>query len=77
MSVEYFPAVRNPGPPPATLQQSHRKVDSSFDAIWAAWIERGRQHDRAVKRKLRVAVLGTVVVGLLTALFFGLAGGAR
>jgi hypothetical protein len=76
MSVEYFPAVRNPGPPPATLPQANRKVDSSFDAIWAAWIERGRQHDRAVNRKIRIVLLGMVVVGLLAALFFGLAGGA-
>jgi len=72
MPVESFPAVRNPGPPPATSPQSNQTVGSSFDATWAAWIERGRQRDRAVKRKFRIVLLAILVVGLLAALFLGL-----
>jgi hypothetical protein len=72
MSVQVSAAVGEPSPPlPAPL------ADSSFDARWAAWIERGRQHDLAVKRKLRIALLAAAVVALLVALFFGLAPGAR
>jgi hypothetical protein len=53
-----------------------RGTNSSFDARWA-WIERGRQHDLAVKRKLRVALLCAAAVGVLVAIFFGLTAGAR
>jgi len=76
MSVQSAPVVRNPGPP-ATPPLANQEVDSSSDARWAAWIERGRRHDLAVKRKLRIALLGAVVVGLLAALFYVLAAGAR
>jgi hypothetical protein len=48
-------------------------VDSSFDARWAAWVERGRRHDLAVKRKLRIALLCAAAVGGLVAIFFGVA----
>jgi hypothetical protein len=74
MSAQSSFAVREPSPPLATPPQSNPGADSSFDARWAAWIERGRQHDLAVKRKLRIALIGAAVVGLLVALFFGLAG---
>ena len=52
-------------------------VDNAFEARWAAWITRGRQHDLAVKRKFVNVLLAAAVVGLPAALYFGLAGGAR
>jgi hypothetical protein len=76
MSVQSSPAVRGPSAP-STTQPSDSGTDASFDARWAAWIERGRQHDRAVKRKLRIALLGAAVIGLLVALILGFTGGAR
>jgi len=67
MSVQSSPAVRESSPP-----------DSSFDVRWAAWIERGRQHDLALERKLRIALVGVAVLGLPFALFFfARAAGAR
>jgi hypothetical protein len=71
MSVQVSPAVGEPSSPLPAPQ-----ADSSFDARWAAWIERGRQHDLAVKRKLRIALFAATVVALLIALVFGLASGA-
>ena len=52
-------------------------ADPSFDARWATWIQRGRRHDRTVRRRLRIASLGAAVVGVLAAIFFGFAAGAR
>jgi hypothetical protein len=72
MSVEI--AVGEPSSPvPAPRADS--QADSSFDARWAAWIERGRLHDLAVKRKLRIGLFAAAVVALLVVLFFGLASG--
>jgi hypothetical protein len=42
-----------------------------FDAHWAALIERGRQHDLAVKRKLRIALLCAAAIDVPVAIFFG------
>lgn len=72
MSVPASAAVREPSPPLATPQPDSG-ADSSFDARWEAWIERGRQHDLAVKRKLRIALLCAAAVGVLVAIFFGVA----
>jgi len=72
MSVLISPAVGEPSPLlPAS--QADAQADSSFDARWAAWIERGHPHDLAVKRKVRIALFAAAVVALLVALFFGLA----
>ena len=70
MSVPASAAVREPSRPLATPQPD---PDSSFDARWEAWIERGRQHDLAVKRKLRIALLCAAAIGVLVAIFFGVA----
>jgi hypothetical protein len=75
MSVQVFPAVGEPSSP-APAPQADPQADSSFDARRAAWIERGRLHDLAVKRKLRVALFAAAVVALLVALFVGVASGA-
>jgi hypothetical protein len=71
MSVPASPAVREPNPASATLQP-----DPAFDARWAAWLERGRQHDLAARRTLRIALLAAAIIGLLVAVVFGLASGA-
>jgi hypothetical protein len=75
MSVQISPAVGKPSSP-LPAPQLDPQADSSFDARWAAWIERGRLHDLAVKRKLRIAVFAVGAVALLVALVFGLASGA-
>jgi hypothetical protein len=72
MSVPATAAVREPSPPLAT-PQAVPGADASFDAHWAAWSERGRQYDLAVKRKLRIASLCAEAVGVLVAVFFGVA----
>jgi len=75
MSVQVFPAVGEPSPS-LPAPQADPQAGSSFDARWAAWIERGGLHDLAVKRKLGIALLAAAVVALLVVLFFGLASGA-
>ena len=75
MSVQASPVVRDSVPTLAPLQPD-QAADVSFNARWAAWIERGRQHDRAVNRKLRFASLAAAILGLLVAVFFGLTAGA-
>jgi hypothetical protein len=77
MSVESPLAVRSPGFPLATLPQSDRDVDSSFDARWTAWIQRGHQHDLVVRRRMRVVLLAAVVIGILAALVVGITAGLR
>lgn len=76
MSVQAAAAAREPIPPEAT-PQTDPLANSTFDARWAAWVERGRQHDRAVTRKLRIALLAAVVVGVLSVLAFDLASRAQ
>ena len=76
MSGQFSPAVAEPSPAFAA-PRADPQADSSFDARWAAWIERGRQHDRAVNRKLRIGLCAAAVIALLAALFLGLASGAR
>ena len=70
MSAQSSPAIRESSPPFCDASGRSRN-GPSIDARWAAWIERGRQHDLAVKRKLRIALLGAAVIGLLVALFVG------
>ncbi|MGE3510911.1 MAG: hypothetical protein AB7N65_18730 [Vicinamibacterales bacterium] len=62
---------------PTTSAQSRSDATSSLDARWAAWVERGRAHDRKVQRKLRFALIGLVAIALLAALFLGVAVGVR
>ena len=58
--------VSNEGPAPfpvstVSLAAPAVGLGAEFDARWAAWIARGRVHERLVRRKLVVwaAVLGT------------------
>ena len=38
------------------IRQAEFMPELDFDARWAAWITRGKQHDRVVRRRLLVAV---------------------
>lgn len=76
MSVPVPVVVREPSSPSAT-PQSGPGMDASFDARWAAWIERGRHHDLAVKRHLRNALYCAGAVGTLIVILLGLAAGTR
>jgi hypothetical protein len=62
MSAQSSSAIREPSP-----------VDVAFDARWIAWIERGRLHDLAATRHLRIALTGAAVIAVLVVLFFNLA----
>lgn len=61
----------------AAAPQALTETDSSFDARWMAWLERGRQRNLAVKRRLRIGLLCAAALGAVIAIFFGIAGGAR
>ena len=76
MPVASSSAVHEPDPPLAIPPESDQSA-RSFDARWVAWIARGREHDLAVKRNLRIAALGGAVMGLSAALSCAFAGGAR
>ena len=76
MSVQVSPAVGEPSLSLPALQ-GNPQAGASFDARWAAWIERGRQHDLAVQRKLGIALIAAAVVAVLVALLVSLASGAR
>ena len=41
-----------------------------FEARWAAWLARGRAHDRAVRKRFTVAVLVLVPLALATSLAY-------
>lgn len=83
MSVQSISAGRELGLPLAIPLLPDHASDASLDARWAAWLERGREHDRGVSRKLRITLVGASVIGLLVALVVGvgrlsgLAAGAR
>jgi len=62
---------------PTTSAQSPSDATSSLDARRAIWVERGREHDRNVQRKLYPALIALVAIALLAALFLGAAVGVR
>ena len=76
MSVQSSSVVCDSSPALAT-SQPEQATDVSFDAHRVAWVARGRQHDRAMKRKMRIAAVAAAFPGLLVAVFFGLTAGAR
>ena len=54
--------------PPAMVPEA---VTTSFEERWAAWLARGAAHDRAVRRKIAIAVpILAVLVGVLYVLLF-------
>jgi len=58
---------------PAAPTDTGHQADTGFQSRWDAWIERGRVHDRRVRRRLVMsgAVLGTTAatVAVIYALF--------
>jgi hypothetical protein len=73
MSVQSALPVRESGAAPPMPPEPDLGANSSVDVRWAAWIERGREHDRAAKRKGRLALASAAVIAVLSALFYSLA----
>lgn len=48
------------------------ELDAGFDSRWAAWLERGRIHDRRVRQRLSISggllAMGAVGAGIIYAL---------
>ncbi len=44
--------------------------DPAFEARWAAWIARGAAHDRAVRRRVRLAVPVAAIAAIAAYLLF-------
>lgn len=76
MSTHSSSAIHEPHSRVVTPQPAP-ETDSSIEARWASWLERGRQRDLAGKHKLRSVALWAASAGLLAAAFFGIAAGAR
>jgi hypothetical protein len=62
---------------PVTIPPLSEQAADSLDARWAVWVEHGREHERAVKRNLRLALLGVAVIALPATVFYILAAGGR
>ena len=54
----------------ASLQTLSRSVEPTFEERWAAWQARGDEHDRAVRRRVRIAIPVLVVVTAVVYLLF-------
>jgi hypothetical protein len=52
-------------------------VDALFKERWAAWQARGRRHDLAVQRRIRLIALVVAIAAGLVALGLLIAGGSR
>jgi hypothetical protein len=55
---------------------SGRSVDPAFEERWNAWVARGRQHDLAVRRKLRFLAIALVIGIVLVIVGLRLWGGS-
>lgn len=62
------PASAIAAPPPMPYTHAAPPVDPGVEARWAAWQTRGREHDAAFRRKLRI-VLPIGVAALAVVLF--------
>jgi hypothetical protein len=51
------------------------RMDPAMEERWAAWIARGRRHDLAVRRKLRVAAVTAAIVAAVVIATLRLFGG--
>jgi hypothetical protein len=54
----------------ASLQTLSRPVESTFEERWAAWQARGDEHDRAVRRRVRIAIPALMVITAVVYLLF-------
>lgn len=75
MSIVHAGAVRESSPPSVSPPPREPSTTSTPEARWNAWLERGRQNDLKVRRRVRILLLVAGVIGLLVALFT--AAGAR
>ena len=46
--------------------------DAEFERRWSAWQERGRVHERAVRRRFGIAAIVTAVIAVAASLAYGL-----
>ena len=51
--------------PIADETAAERSPVGDFDARWATWQERGRLHDRVVRRRLTIAVPAIIIVAAI------------
>ena len=66
MSVQPSVTVTEPAPP----QTLTRPVEPSSEERWAAWQARGDEHDRALRRNVRIAIPSMVVAAAVLYQFF-------
>jgi hypothetical protein len=64
------PAVVAPPGTPTSLETA----SATFDERWAAWQAKGAAHDRAVRRKMRIAAAIGVVVVIVAVVLYVLLG---
>ena len=53
------------------------KANAEFEARWAAWVARGRRHDLALQRNVRIALSSSAGIALLAAILFAITAGVR
>ncbi|PWT81192.1 MAG: hypothetical protein C5B57_11005 [Blastocatellia bacterium] len=53
---------------------SARTADPAFEERWAAWRDRGHQHELAVQRRLRVIAVAVAILVVLGVVGFRLLG---
>jgi hypothetical protein len=75
MSVLQSPV--RPSAVPLAALASGSLIDAGFDARWESWLDRGRRHDVAVQRRLRIALFAAAPVIPLIAYLIRVAAGAR
>jgi hypothetical protein len=56
---------------------AYQRIDSEFEQGWAAWVARGRRHDLALQRKLRLGLIAGAVILVLGIVLFRLFGGGQ
>jgi hypothetical protein len=77
MPVDLFPRLEASDVSVETPSiRTARSVDPAFEERWAAWVARGRQHELAFQRHLRVIAIAVAIVVALFAAAFRLFGGA-
>jgi hypothetical protein len=66
MSVETPPVVAH-----EVLTSTPIREPASFDERWAAWQAKGAAHDRAVRRRMAIALPIVIIVAILTYALLG------
>ena len=48
------------------------RVDADFERRWTAWQERGRSHERVVRRRLIVSAIAVAAIAIGALIAYGL-----